>query len=98
MKRAERHHLKDNELARATAAARQIVDERRGQVTAVVAAIVVVLAIVVGYFTWTARVSGRAHALLADALIVDDARVGPPPAAGSPAAGLSFETVRAKHQ
>jgi TolA-binding protein len=99
MKRAERHHLKDNELARAAATARQVVDERRSQLTAISAAVVVVLAAVLGYFWWTGRVSARAHSLLADALAVDEARVGPPPAAGSPApAGLSFDTARAKNQ
>ena len=52
-----------------------------------------------GYFWWTGRVAGRAHTLLADALAVDEARVGPPPAAGSPApSGLSFETARARNQ
>jgi tetratricopeptide (TPR) repeat protein len=99
MKRAERRHLKDNELARAAATARQVVEERRGQLTTISAAVVVVLAAVLGYFWWSGRVSARAHTLLADALAVDDARVGPPPAAGSPVpAGLSFDTARAKNQ
>ena len=99
MKRAERHHLKDNELARATAAARQVVEERRGLVTAIALAVVVVLALGLGYYAWTGRVSARAHTLLAEALVVDEARIGPPPAPGSPApAGLSFETPRAKYQ
>src|SRR5262245_16259793 len=99
MKRAERRHLKDNELAKAAATARQVVEERRSQVTAISAAVVVVLAAVLGYFWWTGRVSARAHTLLADALAVDEARIGPPAAAGSPApAGLSFETARAKNQ
>jgi TolA-binding protein len=99
MKRAERHHLKNNELARAAAGARQIVEERRGQMLTVVVAVAVIGAAAIGYFAWSSRVSARAHTLLADALAVDDARVGPAPAPGSPApAGLSFETARAKHQ
>jgi TolA-binding protein len=99
MKRAERHHLKDNELAKAAATARHVVDERRSAVMGIVIAIAVVAAAAMGYFAWTARVSARAHTLLADALAVDEARVGPPPAAGSPApAGLSFETARARNQ
>src|SRR5262245_57777862 len=99
MKRAERHHLKDNELARAAATARQVVEERSRQVTLIGVAIAVVATVVLGYVWWTGRVSTRAHTLLADALAVDEARIGPPPAAGSPApAGLSFETVRAKNQ
>jgi TolA-binding protein len=99
MKRAERNHLKDNELARAAATARQVVGERRSQVTAIGIGVAVVAAALIGYFWWTGRVSGRAHTLLADALAVDEARIGPPPAAGTPApAGLSFETARARNQ
>jgi len=99
MKSTERRHLKDNELAKAAATARQVVDERRGQATAIGIAIAVIAAAAIGYFWWTGRVSARAHTLLADALTVDEARIGPPPAAGSPApAGLSFETARAKNQ
>src|SRR5436190_20363064 len=99
MKRAERRHLKDNELARAAATARQVVEERRTQVTAIGVGIAVVAVVVLGYFWWTGRVSSRAHVLLADALAVDEARIGPPPAAGSTApAGLSYETARARNQ
>jgi TolA-binding protein len=99
MKRTERHHLKDNELARAAAAARQVVEERRSQMTLMGVAIAVVASAVVGYFWWTGHVSARAHVLLADAMAVDEARIGPPPAAGSPApSGLSFETARARNQ
>ena len=99
MKRTERRHLKENELAKAAVAARQVVEERRTLVTGSSIAVVVVLVAVVGYVVWTNRVQARANALLADALVVEQARVGPPPAAGSPApSGLSFETARAKNQ
>jgi outer membrane protein assembly factor BamD (BamD/ComL family) len=99
MKRTERHHLKDNELARMTASATHLVQERRTQLVWVGAAIVVVLAGVGGYFAWTSRTASRAHALLAEATAVDEASVGPLPAPGQPApAGLRFETIRAKHQ
>lgn len=99
MKRTERRHLKDNELAKAAVGARQFVEEQRSLVLGTSLAIVVVLAAVIGYVVWTNRIEARANALLADALIVDEARVGPPPAAGSPApSGLSFETARARNQ
>ena len=39
---------------------------------------------------------GRAGALLADAIVVSEARVGPPPAPGAPATSLSFPTEREK--
>src|SRR4029079_2669564 len=99
MKRTERRHLKDNELAKAAATARQVVEERRGQVTMIGVAIAVIATVVLGYMWWTSRVAARADMLLADALAVDEARIGPPPAPGTPApAGLSFETARARNQ
>lgn len=99
MKRNERHHLKENELARVASGARHAVEERRGQVIGIAVAVVAVLAIGLGYYAWTSRVENQAGRLLADAMILDDARIGPPPAPGSPApAGLTFENERAKHQ
>jgi tetratricopeptide (TPR) repeat protein len=99
MKRTERHHLKDNELARMTIAARQLFEERRSQVVMIGAAAAVVLALGLGYVAWNGRTSSRAHALLAEAMAIEGARVGPPPAPGSPApGGLNFETARARNQ
>jgi TolA-binding protein len=98
MKRTERHHLKDNELANLAAGARQAVEARKKQALAMTVAIVVVAATAIGYFTWRSRVQGRAHTLLAEALVVQDARVGPPPATGQPSSGLSFATQREKNQ
>jgi TolA-binding protein len=98
MKRAERHHLKHNELADFAAGARQAVEERKKQITTVVVVVAVIAAVAIGYFTWRGIVDRRAHTLLAEALVVEDARVGPPPAPGQPATGLSFATQREKHQ
>lgn len=99
MKRTERHHLKDNELARAAAGARQILDERKSQLIVAGLAIVVILGGAIGYFAWTGRGTSRARTLLADAMAVDDARVGPEAAPGSAVpGGLTFETARAKNQ
>jgi predicted Zn-dependent protease len=98
MKRTERRHLKDNELASLAATARQTLEERRGQLTAVLVGIVVIGAAAVGYFAWRGSVESRAHALLAEAIAVEEARVGPPPAPGTPSTGLSFNTEREKHQ
>ena len=98
MKRTERRHLKDNELASLAATARETLEQRRGQLTALVVGIVVIGAAAVGYLTWRASVQGRAHGLLAEAIAVEEARVGPPPAPGMPSTGLSFNTEREKHQ
>src|SRR5204862_1665849 len=49
-------------------------------------------------FVWTGSVQCRAVSQLAQALAIDEARVGPPAAPGSPNTGLSFPTEREKHQ
>ena len=98
MKRAERHHLKENELGKLTRQARETMETRRSETTAVAAVIVVVAALALGYFAWRQRVQTKAHGLLAEAMAVQDARVGPPPAPGTPSAGLYFPTERERSQ
>jgi TolA-binding protein len=99
MKRTERHHLKDNELAQLAVGARDLVQERRGPILSVLVAVVLVIAIVGGYVAWRNRVDTRAHTQLAAALAVEEARVGPPAAFGTqPASGLSFVSEREKSQ
>jgi len=71
---------------------------RRGQSTAVIVAVVIVGALAVGYFGWRQHVQSKAHALLAEAMIVQEARIGPPPAPGAPAGGLYFPTERERAQ
>src|SRR5207249_9444502 len=79
MKRTERRHLKENELEILTRQAREKFDTRRRETTVIVALFVVVAAAAIAYFTWQQRVQTRAHALLAEAVAVQDARVGPAP-------------------
>src|SRR5436190_277250 len=55
MKRAERHHLKENELQRPAFQARGLIEERKDQATWITAAIAVVAVIGLGYFFWSAR-------------------------------------------
>ena len=101
MKRTERKHLKEHELQRFAREARERFDERKRESTALVVVIAVVAVIAIGFFAWRQRVQTRAHALLADAVAVQTARVGPPPAAGTPAAnagGLLFPTERERAQ
>ena len=96
MKRTERHHLKENDLLQLASRTRDAIDRRQREVGAVAIAIIVVSIAVIGYFAWRSRVEGRAGALLADAIVVSEARVGPPPAPGAPATSLSFPTEREK--
>src|SRR3954463_10422122 len=98
MKTQERRHLKDNELRNLALQARHTVSERRSETTALVAIIVVVGALGLGYYAWRDRVQGKAHGLLAEAMAVQDARVGPPPAPGTPSGGLYFPTERERSQ
>lgn len=98
MKRSERHHLKENELSALAKTARGVLEERPRHFMTVVIAAVVVAVVAIGYFAWRGSVQGRAHTLLAEALVIEGARVGPPPAPDSPSTGLSFPTEREKDQ
>lgn len=98
MKTTERRHLKENELGKLTRQARETMETRRSETTAVVAVIAVVAVLALGYFGWRQRVQTKAHGLLAEAMAVQDARVGPPPAPGTTSAGLYFPTERERSQ
>jgi len=94
MKRTERQHLKENELQTFARRAREGYEGRKRETTALIALVVVVGAAAIGWVAWRERVQGKAHALLADAVIVQDARIGPPPAPGQPEQGMRFATER----
>jgi TolA-binding protein len=99
MKRTERHHLKENELQNLARQAREGFESRRRETTFIIGALAVVGLLVAGYFVWHQRVESRAHTLLAEALVVQSARVGAPAAPGQPGAGgLSYLTERDRAQ
>jgi len=98
MKRTERHHLKENELERLARQARETVGMRKRETTVAIAAIVIVGAGVLGYVAWKDRINSRAEAMLAEALAVTEVRVGAPVAPGTPGAGPSFATERARSE
>jgi TolA-binding protein len=101
MKSIERHKLKENELARSVVAARDILATRQGDITRIVVAAVVLIAIVAGYTLWRQSRNAKADAALAAGLAVFEAPVVPAaaPAPGSPIpvqqAG-TFQTEQAK--
>jgi TolA-binding protein len=95
MKRAERHHLKENELQRLALTARHMYMERKRETTAVLVGVVALAAVAGGFFLWSGRLQSRAHSLLAEAIVVQDARVSPP---GTPAAAGTYPTERARMQ
>jgi TolA-binding protein len=98
MKRTERHHLKDNELAQLAAGAADLVQERRRLILGVLVAVVVIALGVGGYVSWRNRAESRAATQLAAALAIEQARVGPPAAFGQAPSGLSFVSQREKNQ
>jgi TolA-binding protein len=95
MKRAERHHLKENELQRLALAARHMYIDRKRETTGVLVGALALAVIAGGYFLWSERRQSRAHGLLAEAIVVQDARVSPP---GTPAAAGTYPTERARMQ
>ena len=86
MKSTERHRLKENEFARSVAHAREMIDTRRGDITRVVIAVVVLAVVVGGYSVWRQSRNAKANAALAAGLAVFEAPVVTPaaPAPGSP--------------
>lgn len=99
MNSTERHNLKENELAQLAASAGGVLQGQFKTILLVVVAIVVVLAGIGGYTAWTNSVESKAHAQLAAALTIEEARVGPPAAFGTSATpGLSFVSQREKNQ
>ena len=95
MKRAERHHLKENELQTIARDLRERFDTRRRETTSGLLLVTVVGIVAIGFFAWRERVQAQAATLLADAVAVKDARVGPP---GTTEQGLRFNNERERAQ
>jgi TolA-binding protein len=100
MKRAQRHHLKENELQILARQARELLETRQRELTAGAVAVAVVALTAAGYVFWRGRVEARAHAMLADALVVEEARVAaaPAPPTGPASPALAFPTERARSE
>ena len=98
MKRTERRHLKENELTTLAKTARRAVEERRRPLVSFIVALLVLGFVAVGYLAWRGQVNRRADTLLAEALAIEGARVGPPAAPGAPSVGLRFPTEPEKLQ
>ena len=104
MKRTERHHLKENELAHSLSMAREYVDARRSMVTAIGIGAVVLAVVVGGFFLYRRSVDSRGDQLLADAMVALNAPVVPAgaknaeglPAAAQLGATGAFATEEAK--
>lgn len=81
MKRSERHHLKENAVAVAIGGLqRQLRERGRGLMTGIAIGLIA-LVLYGGYSWWSGRTVSRAGALLAEALVLAEAPVVPPPTA-----------------
>ena len=103
MKSTERHKLKENELARSVAAARDMLSTRGQDITRIIIAAAVILAVIVGYTWWRQSRNGKAEAALAAGLSVFEAPVVPvaAPAPGSPLPVQqpgTFQTEQARNE
>jgi TolA-binding protein len=86
MKSQERHKLKENEFARTVAHASDYMQTRRREMTTYATIVVLALLLAGGFAWWRQSRTGKANALLASALTVEEAPVVTPtaPAPGSP--------------
>jgi len=85
MRTSERHHLKDNELALALQQANEWATTNQRSITMTLGAIVVIGGAIGGYILWRNSVDDKAQSLLAQAMVVESARVVPPAPAPVPA-------------
>jgi tetratricopeptide (TPR) repeat protein len=97
MKRTERRHLKQNEFEALTLQAMDAFGAKRREITTLALVLAVVGLAAASYYGWHKYRQDKAHALLADAMVVQEARVGPP-ADATGAAGKTFPTERERSQ
>lgn len=106
MKRLERKHLKENELAHSLASAQGFLTRQQRTIVMAVAAVLVVAAVVGGVMVVRQRANARSSELLAAAMVALNARVVPAtatagqpgdlPAAATMGATGTFSTEEAK--
>lgn len=102
MKRTERHHLKENEVASTVAGLVESYEAHKQRITIGLVAGAVVIAAVVGIVMWRSQVNSKAQALLADAMATEAAQVAPAPAPGTatppPAPAGSYPSEKARNE
>src|SRR5687767_1148003 len=106
MKRKERRHLKENDLAQTILAAREAIEQRRSLLTGILLAVLLGAVVIGGIVVWQQEDDARADQMLADAMVAFNARVIPPsttpaqpgevPAAATLGATGSYATEAAK--
>jgi tetratricopeptide (TPR) repeat protein len=97
MKRTERHHLKQNEFKHITLQVMDLFATKRREVTTILFVVAVAGLGGASYWAWHQHIEDKAHALLADAMVAQDARVGPP-ADATGGSGKTYPTERERAQ
>ena len=84
MKKSERHHLKDNELALLIGQMQDYIELHRRTLALVLGGVVVVAVAAGGYLAWRNSVNTEARTLLAEAMVIVEAPIAPaaPPTGG----------------
>jgi tetratricopeptide (TPR) repeat protein len=108
MKRKERHHLKENELAKSIKAAREAYESYKRPISMAITGVLVAGALVLAFMTWRAGADDDAERLLGEAMVALNAQVvpvtaspdapGEVPAAAQFGAQGTFSTEAAKLQ
>ncbi len=104
MKRKERHHLKENELAHSIESARDFLETRQRQIAGVVVGVVIIVLAGIGFMVYRQQTQSRGSELLAQAMVALNARVVPTgltgeeslPAGATLGATGTFSTEEAK--
>ena len=79
MKAQERHQLKQNEFAVTVAKVTDVVQQNRNAVTAGIAALLIILIALGGFFWYRSHRNDQAGALLGKAMVVVQSPIAPPP-------------------
>jgi tetratricopeptide (TPR) repeat protein len=95
MKRAERHHLKENELQTIAREVRERIESKSREWMYGVIGVAAVAIVAISFFGWREYVQGRAATMLAQAVAVKEAQIGPP---GAGVGGLRFINERERAQ
>jgi tetratricopeptide (TPR) repeat protein len=97
MKRTERKHLKQNEFEVLAYQVLDLFGANQRELTTIGLVLGAIAIVGASYWGWHQHTQDKAHAMLADAMVVQEARVGPP-ADATGAAGLTFPTERERSQ
>jgi TolA-binding protein len=97
MKRTERRHLKQNEFETAVMQVVDLLGENRRVLSTAVLVVAAIGLIGASWWAWRQHTQDQAATLLADAMVVQEARVGPP-AEATGGSGVTFPTERERTQ